>query len=168
MEKKGTPWFILTDTPLQRGALKGKPHGRCKGSGRLGTATPKTTTATTAAKPSYNDLVWVWVNNGYPKWLALVTGNKKYNLRSISWWFNFDPYPCLKQLLGMVVCGWWTERLPMLLYSLVAPPREIESHKQLAKKVTSQTNLGSAAGNTGVERMLARLTASLRDTGRIG
>ena len=25
-----------------------------------------------------------------PKWVALVNGNKDSNLRSISWWFNFQ------------------------------------------------------------------------------
>ena len=30
---------------------------------------------------------------GTPKWVALVSGNMDQNLRSISWWFNFDPHP---------------------------------------------------------------------------
>ena len=29
-------------------------------------------------------------NVGTPKWLALLNGKKDQNLRSISWWFNFD------------------------------------------------------------------------------
>ena len=31
----------------------------------------------------------------YPKWLALVSGTKDENLRSISWCFNSDPYSFL-------------------------------------------------------------------------
>ena len=40
----------------------------------------------------------VWVKNGYPKWVAQVNGNKDYFLRSISWWFNFDPFPDVSSL----------------------------------------------------------------------
>ena len=37
---------------------------------------------------------WLWVNNRVtPKWVALVSGNMDQNLRSNSWWFNFDPRP---------------------------------------------------------------------------
>ena len=28
-----------------------------------------------------------------PKWLALLNGFMDCNLRSISWWFIFDPHP---------------------------------------------------------------------------
>ena len=36
---------------------------------------------------------WLWVKNGYPKWLARVNRNMDYNVRSNSWWLHFDPYP---------------------------------------------------------------------------
>ena len=39
-------------------------------------------------------LMWLWIKNRYPKWLALVSGNMDQNLQSNSWWLNFDPYPC--------------------------------------------------------------------------
>ena len=37
--------------------------------------------------------IWLWVKHRYHKWLARVSGNMDQNLRSISWWLNFDPYP---------------------------------------------------------------------------
>ena len=49
---------------------------------------------TGGAMPSQHiEANWLWVKNMYPKWLAQVNGNLDYNLRSISWWFNFDPLP---------------------------------------------------------------------------
>ena len=40
-----------------------------------------------------NFLKWLWVKNRYPKWVALVNGDKDYNLRSNSWRFNFHRFP---------------------------------------------------------------------------
>ena len=39
-------------------------------------------------------LMWLWVKNRHPKWVALVNGKKDEHLRSKSWWFHFDPHPC--------------------------------------------------------------------------
>ena len=43
--------------------------------------------------PTSSSRIWLWVKNRYPKWLALVSGNMDQNMRSNSWWFNFDKHP---------------------------------------------------------------------------
>ena len=41
-------------------------------------------------------LIWLWVKNRVtPKFVALANGNMDSNLRSNSWWLNFDPHPSL-------------------------------------------------------------------------
>ena len=42
--------------------------------------------------PQSSTIIWLWVKNRYPKWLG-TWRHGRFNLRSISWWFNFDPYP---------------------------------------------------------------------------
>ena len=50
------------------------------------------TAASPALRPpeKWPAVVWAWVKNRYPKWLALANGNKNQNLRS-PWWLDFDP-----------------------------------------------------------------------------
>ena len=40
-------------------------------------------------------VIWLWVKNRHPKWNPVKWNQGLKNLRSNSWWFNFDPRPQL-------------------------------------------------------------------------
>ena len=44
---------------------------------------------------------WLWLSKTGTQNGTLVSGNMDQNLRSISWWLNFDPYPCGVHLVSV-------------------------------------------------------------------
>ena len=52
-------------------------------------------------RPNQFFKMWLWVKNRYPTWNP---GKWTHPLKPvISWWLNFDPYPCEKWLLGCLI-----------------------------------------------------------------